>query len=418
MAAKKRVLSGMRPTGRLHIGHLVGALDNWIKLQETYDSFFFVADWHALTTDYADTSAITDSTIQMVTDWLAAGLDPRKATLFLQSHVPEHAELHLLFSMITPLGWLERVPSYKEQREQIRDKDLGTYGFLGYPLLQAADILIYRAHGVPVGEDQVPHVELTREVARRFNLAYGELVPKRHAIAKLKEEDWQRLAENVGLPPEITQQVASGSDKFAVIRDYFRRAPLLLRAYYLSRGLGEYAQIRGILTEPEPLLTETPKLPGLDGRKMSKSYGNTIELADTPDTIRQKVSTMLTDPQRIRRSDPGRPEICPVFGFHKRFSTADVVARVDVECRTAQIGCVDCKKLMADHLIRALGPIRERRRPYEANPSSVWEILVEGSRKASRVARATMRQVRAAMKMTYPWEGHQPRPKSASVTAN
>ncbi len=424
MAVRKRVLSGMRPTGRLHIGHLVGALDNWIKLQGTYDAFFFVADWHALTTDYADTSSITDSTIQMVTDWLAAGLDPQKSTLFLQSHVPEHAELHLLFSMITPLGWLERVPSYKEQREQIRDKDLGTYGFLGYPLLQAADILIYRAHGVPVGEDQVPHVELTREVARRFNLAYGELVPKRHATAQLKTDDWHRLAESAGLPPEITQQLAPGaqppaSDRFAIIRDYFRCAPLLLRAYYLSRGLGEYAQIRGILTEPEPLLTETPKLPGLDGRKMSKSYGNTIELADTPEAIRQKVSTMLTDPQRIRRSDPGRPEICPVFGFHKRFSTSDVIARVDVECRTAQIGCVDCKALMADHLVRSLEPIRERRRPYEANPGSVWEILAEGSRKASRVARATMRQVRAAMKMTYPWEGRQPRnSKSASVATS
>ncbi len=418
--AKKRILSGMRPTGRLHIGHLVGALDNWIKLQETYDCFFFVADWHALTTDYADTSAVTDSTIQMVTDWLAAGLDPQKATLFLQSHVPEHAELHLLFSMITPLGWLERVPSYKEQREQIRDKDLGTYGFLGYPLLQAADILIYRAHGVPVGEDQVPHVELTREVARRFNLAYGELVPKPHAIAQLKDDSWYGLATSVGLPTEVQNQLlptlpVQAPDKFQVIKEYFRRAPLFLRAYYLSRGLGDFAQIRGILTEPEPLLTATPKLPGLDGRKMSKSYGNTIELADTPETIRQKVSTMLTDPQRIRRSDPGRPEICPVFGFHKRFSTSDVIGRVDVECRTAQIGCVDCKALMADHLIRSLEPIRERRRPYEANPASVWEVLAEGSRKASRVARATMRQVRAAMKMTYPWEGRQPRQsKSAS----
>jgi tryptophanyl-tRNA synthetase len=340
MAAKKRVLSGMRATGRMHLGHLVGALENWVKLQDQYQCFFFVADWHALTTDYADTSAITENTIQMVTDWLAAGLDPQKCTMFIQSRVLEHAELHLLFSMITPLGWLERVPTYKEQREQIRDKDLGTYGFLGYPVLQAADILIYRAHGVPVGEDQGPHVEMTREVARRFNTTYpgGGRVGKK------------------------------------------------------------------VFPEPALLLTAMPKLPGLDGRKMSKSYGNTIEFGDAPETIRQKVSTMLTDPQRIRRSDPGRPEICPVFGYHRRYSPSDVVARVDSDCRTARIGCVDCKAQMASHLIAALEPIRERRRLYEAKPEAVWDILIEGSRKAQRVARATMRQVRQAMQMVYPWE--------------
>lgn len=333
MPAKKRVLSGMRATGKLHLGHLVGALENWVKLQEQYQCFFFVADWHALTTDYADTRAIPENTIQMVTDWLAAGLDPEKSTLFLQSRILEHAELHLLFSMITPLGWLERVPSYKEQREQIRDKDLGTYGFLGYPVLQAADILIYRAHYVPVGEDQAPHVELTREVARRFNTTYKKVFP-----------------------------------------------------------------------EPGVLLTPTPKLPGLDGRKMSKSYSNTIELGDSSEAIREKVSTMLTDPQRVRRSDPGRPEICPVFGFHRRYSPAEVVAQVDNDCRTAAIGCVDCKALMATHLIGALEPIRERRRAYESKPQQVWEILVEGSKKAQRSARATMRQVRKAMGMVYPWE--------------
>ncbi|HEX9764352.1 MAG TPA: tryptophan--tRNA ligase [Candidatus Acidoferrales bacterium] len=332
--AKKAVLSGMRPTGRLHVGHLVGALDNWVKLQDAYHCYFFVADWHALTTHYADTGGITDDTIQMVIDWLAAGLDPKKSTIFLQSSVPEHAELHLLFSMITPLGWLERVPSYKEQREQLRDRDLGTYGFLGYPVLQAADILIYRAQYVPVGEDQVPHVELTREIARRFNLTYKKVFP-----------------------------------------------------------------------EPEALLTAMPRVPGLDGRRMSKSLGNTIQLGDEPDVIRQKISTMLTDPQRIRRSDPGRPEICPVFGFHRLFSTAGVVAQVDRECRTAQIGCVECKKLMADHLLPALAPIHERRRVFEAKPAAVWEILQEGSRKASRVARATLRAARKAMKLTYPWEG-------------
>ncbi len=334
MATRKRVLSGMRPTGRLHLGHLVGALENWVKLQDQYQCFYFVADWHALTTHYADTSAVTDNTIEMVTDWLAAGLDPEKSTLFLQSHVLEHAELHLLFSMITPLGWLERVPTYKEQREQIRDKDLGTYGFLGYPVLQSADILIYRAHGVPVGEDQVPHVELTREVARRFNTTYSKVFP-----------------------------------------------------------------------EPEALLTRAPRLPGLDGRRMAKSLGNTIDLGDDPETIRQKVSTMLTDPQRIRRSDPGRPEICPVFGYHRLYSPPDVVAQVDAECRTARIGCVDCKALMASHLIPALEPIRERRRAYVSQPELVWDVLVAGTKRAQRVARATMRQVRKAMKLTFPWEG-------------
>jgi len=334
MAAKKRVLSGMRATGRMHLGHLVGALENWVKLQDSYQCYFFVADWHALTTDYADTSQLTENTFQMVTDWLAAGLDPEKSTLFLQSRVLEHAELHLLFSMITPLGWLERVPTYKEQREQIRDKDLGTYGFLGYPVLQAADILIYRANFVPVGEDQVPHVELTREVARRFNVTYAKVFP-----------------------------------------------------------------------EPGVLLTPTPKLPGLDGRKMSKSYNNTIDLGDDPDTIRQKVSTMLTDPQRVRRSDPGRPEICPVFGYHRRYSPPDVIARVDAECRTAQIGCVDCKALMASHLVPALEPIRQRRRRYEAEPGLVWDILAEGTRRAQRAARATMRRVRQAMHLNHPEGG-------------
>ncbi|MEE9234197.1 MAG: tryptophan--tRNA ligase [Candidatus Acidoferrales bacterium] len=335
MPARKRVLSGMRPTGRLHLGHLVGALENWIKLQDQYQCFFFVADWHALTTDYADTSQITDNTCQMVTDWLAAGLDPEKATFFVQSRVPEHAELSLLFSMITPLGWLERVPSYKEQREQIRDKDLGTHGFLGYPVLQAADILIYKAHFVPVGEDQVAHVELTREIARRFNSFYKP-----------------------------------------------------------ARG-------RRVFPEPEALLTPTPKLPGLDGRKMSKSYGNVLELADEPETIREKVSAMLTDPQRVRRTDPGRPEICPVFGYHRRYSTEAVIKQVDRDCRTAAIGCVDCKALMVEHLLPVLEPIRERRRQYEARPESVANILAEGSRKARGVARRTMNQVREAMQMAF-----------------
>lgn len=345
MAAKKRVLSGMRPTGRLHLGHHVGALANWVQLQDQYQCFFFVADWHALTTHYADTSALTENTLQMVIDWLAAGLDPAKATLFVQSRIPEHAELHLLFSMITPLGWLERVPSYKEQRELLRDRDLGTYGFLGYPLLQGADILVYRAQFVPVGEDQVPHIELTREIARRFNTTYKKVFP-----------------------------------------------------------------------EPEALLTSAPRLPGLDGRRMAKSLGNTIELGDDPDTIRQKVSAMLTDPQRIRRSDPGRPEICPVFGYHRLYSPADVVARVDAECRTAQIGCVDCKGLMAAHLVPALEPIRERRRQYEQRPDFVWDILAAGSKKAQSVARRTMRQARRAINLAQPLEGGRKRAPATKKT--
>ncbi|MBI4467057.1 MAG: tryptophan--tRNA ligase [Acidobacteria bacterium] len=415
MAARKRVLSGMRPTGRLHLGHLVGAVENWVRFQDQYQCFFFVADWHALTTDYADTSQITKNTLEVVTDWLATGLDPQKATFFLQSRVPEHAELHLLFSMITPLGWLERVPSYKEQREQLRDRDLGTYGFLGYPLLQAADILAYKAHFVPVGEDQVAHVELTREVARLFNLAYGELIFKRH----LPDSAWAGLATSVGLPHEITLKLLPDSpcvvrDKPAAIQEYFRHAPLDMRRYHMSSGLKDFVDIRGILPEPQALLTPTPRLPGLDGRKMSKSLGNVIELGEEPDSIRQKVGAMLTDPQRVRRTDPGRPEICPVFGYHRRFSSAEVVAQVDRDCRTAQIGCVDCKGLMVEHLLPLLEPIRERRRPYEAKPESVWEILVEGSKKARRVARRTMEQVREAMRLVFAWERQRPAPRPAA----
>ncbi len=415
---RPRVLSGMRPTGPLHLGHLVGALENWVKLQEQYDCFFFVADWHALTTDYADTGKINEHTLQMVTDWLAAGLDPEKATFFIQSRVPEHAELHLLFSMITPLGWLERVPSYKEQREQIRDKDLGTYGFLGYPVLQAADILIYKANYVPVGEDQAAHVELTREIARRFNLAYGALRLRSFE----KDESWHGLATSVGLPHEVTRQLLPDSpyvvsDKAAVIKEYFERAPLNMRAYHWSAGLSKFAEIQGVLPEPGVLLTTTPKLPGLDGRKMSKSYNNAIDLADDEETVRKKISGMLTDPQRKRRNDPGRPEICPVFGYHRRYSKPEVIARVDSECRTAAIGCVDCKRLMADHLVVALEPIRERRRKYAEQPRMVWDILVEGSRKAQRSARATLGQVREAMKLVFDFERPE-KSRAAAATAS
>lgn len=325
---RPRILSGMRPTGRLHIGNFVGALQNWIKLQDDYECYHFVADWHMLTTDYADVGALQENILEMVTDWLAAGLDPQKATFFVQSRLPEHAELHLLFSMITPLGWLERVPTYKEQLENLQGRDLHTYGFLGYPVLQAADILIYKAGYVPVGEDQVPHVELTREIARRFNHLYKPVFP-----------------------------------------------------------------------EPEALLTPSPRLPGTDGRKMSKSYGNAIFLSDPPAVVSKKVAGMMTDPARKRRSDPGNPDVCPVFDFHKIFSPPDVVDRVNRECRTAEIGCVECKTLMAESLNQALAPIQERRKYFEQNPNEVWDILEEGTHKARIVAQETMAEARSAMNL-------------------
>lgn len=328
LTSRPRILSGMRPTGKLHLGNLVGALQNWVKLQDDYESFHFVADWHMLTTDYADTANLHANTWEMVADWLAAGLDPEKATFFIQSLLPEHAELHLLFSMVTPLGWLERVPTYKEQLDNIKDRDLHTYGFLGYPVLQAADILMYKAQYVPVGEDQVAHVELTREIARRFNSFYGRVFP-----------------------------------------------------------------------EPRVLLTPTPKLPGTDGRKMSKSYDNAIFLGDAPDVVSSKLATMITDPARKRRTDPGNPDVCPVFDLHKVFSSSETIDRVNRECRTAEIGCLDCKKLLAQHLNESLAPIQERRKPYEQNPQRVWDILEAGTAKARQVAQATMAEVRAAVKL-------------------
>ena len=323
-----RILSGMRPTGKLHLGNWVGALQGWVKLQDRYESYHFVADWHALTTDYGDTSQLRSNIVEMVTDWLAAGLDPIKAVFFRQSRILEHAELHLLLSMVTPLGWLERVPTYKEQLENVKDRDLHTYGFLGYPVLQGADILIYKADCVPVGEDQLPHVELTREIARRFNHFYGPLFP-----------------------------------------------------------------------EPQALLTPSPKLPGTDGRKMSKSSNNFILLSDPPEVVNTRVATMMTDPARKRRTDKGNPDVCPVFDLHKIFSPREVIDRVNRECRTAEIGCVDCKKLMAEHLNKALAPIQQRRRVYERDPQVVWSVLEEGTKKARAVAQATMAEVRAAVKL-------------------
>ena len=390
MAKAKRVLSGMRPTGRLHLGHYFGALSNWLKLQEEYECFFFVADWHALTTHYEDTSSIAQNTLEVVTDWLAVGLDPVKSTLFVQSSILEHAELHVLLSMITPLSWLERVPTYKEQIENLKDRDLGTYGFLGYPLLQSADIVIYDADFVPVGEDQVPHVELTREIVRRFNAAFAEVNwkrPKAKAVAQIEKE--------LGLP-------SGGEGVPEAAR--LDRIDAALRPLSIDHRLSILANAgmkhEAILVEPGHLLTETPRLPGTDGRRMAKSYGNAIWLSDTPDDIRKKVRNMMTDPQRQRRTDPGRPEVCPVFAYHKLFSTpangADpgTVARIDRECRAAEIGCVDCKALMSNSLVRWIEPIQTRRKEFESHPQEVWDILEAGGRKAHAAARRTMKRVR------------------------
>jgi tryptophanyl-tRNA synthetase len=386
----------MRPTGRLHLGNLVGALQNWVKLQEEYDSFHFVADWHMLTTEYADTSQLRQNTWEMVADWLACGLDPTKATFFIQSRLPEHAELHLLFSMVTPLSWLERVPTYKEQLENIKDREINTYGFLGYPLLQAADILMYKANAVPVGEDQVAHVELTREVARRFNLAFGVVLLNGEGEYAADAPYWDGLAASTGLGALATGGLTA-KDKIRAIKEAFRRAPLDLRAGYLNRGLG---RMREIFPEPEALLTSAPRLPGTDGRKMSKSYNNAIFLTDPPDAVSKKLATMITDPARQRRTDPGDPDVCPVFDLHKIFSAQKTIERVNRECRTAEIGCVDCKKLAGGHLNAFLAPIQERRKPYEQNPQRVWDVLEEGTAKARVVAQATMAEVRAAVKLT------------------
>ena len=393
---RPRILSGMRPTGKLHLGNLVGALLNWVKLQDEYDSYHFVADWHMLTTGYENTLDLRQDTWEMVTDWLACGLDPAKATFFIQSRLPEHAELHLLFSMVMPLSWLERVPTYKEQLDNIKDRDINTYGFLGYPLLQAADILMYKPRYVPVGEDQVPHVELTREVARRFNLAFGELEPEGFP----DDPAFAGKATSIGISAEAHKDLLYGDhpyeEKLAEIKRAFRRAPLWKRSDYLNNGAGE---LHGIFPEPEALLTSAPRLPGTDGRKMSKSYGNAILLADLPEVVSTKVANMMTDPARKRRTDPGNPDICPVFDHHKIFSPAEVTGGVNRECRTAEIGCVECKKLMADHLNKYLAPIQERRQPFEKNPQMVWDILAAGTEKARGVVETTMQEVRKAVKL-------------------
>ena len=325
---RKRVLSGMRPSGLVHLGNWLGALDNWKALQEQYECFFFVADWHALSTNYADTSRIREFVRDMLIDWLAAGIDPARSTVFIQSRVPDHAVLHLLLSMITPIPWLERNPTYKEQQEAIKERDLSTYGFLGYPVLQAADILIYKPDYVPVGKDQLPHLELTRELARRFNHLY-----------------------------------------------------------------------RAVFSEPQEHLTRFPKVLGTDGRKMSKSYGNTINLSDSEPVVRQKLKTMVTDPARVRRHDPGNPDICPVFDFHKIFSPPPIIEQINRECRTAEIGCIDCKKLVADRMVERMAPVWEARASLTKDPKQLEEVIEEGSRRASTEAHRTLEEVTDAMRI-------------------
>jgi tryptophanyl-tRNA synthetase len=329
--SRPRILSGMRPTGALHLGNYMGALDSWVALQDRYDCFYGVVDWHSLTTDYADPSAIRANVTEVATDWLAAGIDPARSTVFVQSLVPQHAELHLLLSMIVPVPWLERVPTYKEQQQNLEGKDLSTYGFLGYPLLQTADIIVYKADAVPVGEDQAPHIEIAREIVRRFNHLYGDVFP-----------------------------------------------------------------------EPQTLLTEAKRIPGTDGRKMSKSYGNAIYLKDDPEAVRQKLRPMVTDPARKRRTDPGDPDRCPVFDLHRAFSPLPTREWAAAGCRTAGIGCLDCKAKLGEHVLERLAGVHARRPEFARRPDSVWDVLLEGSKKAREVAEATLEDVRGAMKIRYP----------------
>jgi tryptophanyl-tRNA synthetase len=394
----------MRPTGALHLGHYHGALKNWVRLQDEHDCFYFVADWHALTTHYEERGVIEKSVYEMVIDWLAAGLDPDKSTIFIQSRLPEHAELFTLLAMGTPLGWLERVPTYKDQIDKLKDRDLATYGFLGYPLLQAADILIYKATYVPVGEDQASHVELTREVARRFNHLYGRAqdfeVQVAAALGKLAKDDaryFERQRKAYG-ETGAADALAKGE---AVVRRAAAGAALWTEAdteLLLGhlRGSG-----KTILAEPQALHTEVTKLPGLDGAKMSKSYGNAILMRDDPATVATKIRGMTTDPARVRRTDPGNPEKCPVWQFHQVYSDAQTREWVWQGCTTAGIGCLDCKQPVIDAIVREQQPWRERAAAYTANPKQVHWIVEMGTERARTVARQTMREVRDAMGLNY-----------------
>lgn len=399
-SSNRRVLSGMRPTGALHLGHYHGVLKNWIELQHEYESFFFVADWHALTTEYEDPMIIGETVWNMVIDWLAAGINPGAAKLFIQSRVPEHAELHVLLSMITPLGWLERVPSYKEQQERLDSKDLSTYGFLGYPLLQTADILIYKARFVPVGEDQVAHVELAREIARRFNYLYGrdpgfeekaEVAARKMGKknARLYFDLRKRFQEKGDTTALDTAHALLDSQQSISISDKER-----LFGYLEGGG-------KAIFPEPQALLTPSSKMPGLDGQKMSKSYGNTIALRENPTSVEEKLRTMPTDPARVRRTDPGDPDKCPVWKFHEIYSNDEVKEWVKKGCTTAGIGCLECKQPLIDAVLAEQAPIRERAQEYLDDPETVQGIIAEGTEAARDVARETLDDVRQAIGLVY-----------------
>ena len=395
-----RVLSGMRPTGSLHLGHYHGVLKNWVRLQHEHECFFFVADWHALTTHYDSPEVIQANVWDMVIDWLAAGVDPAHATLFIQSALPEHAELHLLLSMITPLGWLERVPTYKDQQEKLAEKDLSTYGFLGYPLLQSADILIYRANLVPVGEDQVPHIEFTREIARRFNHIYGrEPGFEDKAEAAIRKLGTKRRKLYVDLRTRYQEQ--GDADALAAAR------ALIEEAQNLSMGDRErlFGYIEGggkmILSEPQALLTEASRMPGLDGQKMSKSYNNTITLREDADSVARKIRTMPTDPARVRRNDPGDPEKCPVWQLHLVYSTDETRTWVQNGCRSAGIGCLECKQPVIDAVLEEQKPMRERAALYLEDPTLVRNVIADGVERAHKLAQETMREVREAMGLRY-----------------
>ena len=398
--AEARVVSGMRPTGALHLGHYHGALKNWVRLQAEYPCYFFVADWHALTTHYETPEMIEASVWDMVIDWLASGVDPSQSTLFIQSRIIEHAELHTLLSMITPLGWLERVPTYKDQQEKLTDRDLSTYGFLGYPLLQSADVLIYRAKMVPVGEDQVPHIEFMREIARRFNHIYGRepgFEEKARAAVKKLGSRKAKLYDQLRTRYQ-EQGDDSALDAARALLEEQQNVPVgdRERLFGYLEGGG-----RMILVEPEVLLTETSKLPGLDGQKMSKSYGNTLALREDPEEIRKKIRTMPTDPARVKRTDPGNPEKCPVWQFHLVYSDQKTQAWVDQGCRTAGIGCLECKQPVIDAVLAELVPMRERAQKYLDDPTLVRNIVSDGCEKARRLAQETMREVREAMGLSY-----------------
>ena len=395
-----RVLSGMRPTGALHLGHYHGVLKNWMRLQHEHECFFFVADWHALTTHYDSPAQIEQHTWDMVIDWLAAGIDPSQATIFIQSKVPEHAELHLLLSMSTPLGWLERVPTYKDQQEKLADRDLATYGFLGYPLLQAADVLIYRASMVPVGEDQVPHIEMMREIARRFNHLYGrEKDFEEKAKEAVKKLGTKRAKLYMELRNDFQEQGKEDAlEQAKAMLDDAQNLSMIDR----ERLFGYLEGSRKlILVEPQALLTEASRLPGLDGQKMSKSYGNTIALRDDRDTVTKKIRTMPTDPARVRRTDPGNPDKCPVWQFHLVYSDDVTREWVTKGCKSAGIGCLECKQPVIDGILKEQEPMRERAQQYLDDPSLVRAIVADGCDKARKLAQETMRDVREEMGLSY-----------------